>query len=281
MTSKLSRNDGRPSGTAGLSRRELIALGSACAFTPWLGRVAGAGELVAADVVANGAAPVTVGYLLGSDTLADLRAFPRLGSRPPSEGDGGVSEPWQVVPASTLDGADTNAIAATLTVLGLYPTDRQGRVDGLERAWLDILVPAADAAAVEPLRFHAWTYSAAQLSSGRTPIHFRVPVDPNLGLAMVLEAHWASRARRRVAASQVIGDPRPNAQAIANGPRVTLRSRPGADPAVPLQRGVYLLGIGAAPWNHRLALPAEPQPWRTDLVSVVIAVEPVGTGSAD
>ena len=49
---------------------------------------------------------------------------------------------------------------------------------------------------------------------------------------------------------------------------------------VRLQRGVYLLGFGSTQWTRRLALPAEPQPWRTDLTSLVIAIEPVETAGA-
>jgi hypothetical protein len=261
-----------PASPAGLHRREFIALGTACAVAPLLDRLAGAAPLALEAAAAPGRAePISVGYLLGSDSLASLNRLPW------HDGAGAAAAfppPYEVVPAASLSPVE-NAIGSTarVRVLGLYPGLPAAGPGAPQAIRLDVLVPSPDPAVAGPLPFFAWSYRAAPQATVSSPSSFPVFV-ANRGLQLALSFDTAGGATRRR-----LSGARSAPQSVGTTRREVVLGGDAASGGR-LQRGIYLLALAPAVWERTVVLPPSPQLWASELLSVALAVDPVADTAA-
>ena len=270
-------------GAGGFSRRRFVQLASLAAAAGLVPKLA------LAQAAAASGAPLSVGYVLGSEDLADpLRpdwwAPWRTASTLRAAGESGLAAsqvPLQVVPADEIPGDPRLAVVPVrMAVLGLYP-----EVDDVPGATFDMVLTVhfhTGDPFLPVVPFHAWGWRDDPAASSGSPTRFTVPVERDTGLRMTLDV-------RQVEALQV-----GRARSAGGGVRAGAASRSGAassaarsawtqetvlsvgvEPGVPtLQRGVYLLGLEPNLWARPADLPAGAFPDELP-PSLVVAIEAV------
>lgn len=266
---------GRPRRAAGwrLRRREFLLLGSAFAASPWLDRVAAAAQVETDGNASPVLEPASVGYLLGSDGYSSVTRLPwELGT--PTVVDGVTGQdvkalPMTVVPAASLDsGEPTLAAGVRMSVRGLYPGVDALEQGGPEVARLDVLYPRTEDGASNQPRFFAWTLRRSPAVNASPPVTFTVPIDPAVGLTIVVELAPEAAPPRAVSGIRrrlVRGEPQVVARSVALSP--------GAEPgAAKLRRGIYLVSLAAGTWERTVVLPP-PGAFAPDLLSIAFSID--------
>ena len=279
-----------PTTRAGVcSRRRFLQLASLTAAAGALPQLAFAGEEDAAAGEAAASTPLSVGYVVGSEDLADVARpdwWPAWRSASAVRAAGSsaaaaTADPLEVMPAAELPGDPFLAVVPVrVAVLGLYP-----EFDDVPDATFDLVLTArfvtGDPFAPE-LPFYAWGWRDDPAPSSGSPIRFTVPVERESGLRLALDARQVKRQAARFAVPGDgglrvrAGSARATGAASA-GRRSAWRQEAalsvGIEAAAPkLQRGVYLLGLEPRLWDRRGELPAGALP--SELApSLVIGVE--------
>jgi hypothetical protein len=280
----MSAGDDEPRGPGGLRRREFLALGSLAAAVPVLplferaagamtldptGGPSGPGTAAAPRAVQAPAPalPLSLGYLVESDLLQNLRKLPRdLRVLTITRRGNTFSAERSMVPAHSLPDGDPSLVggAVRMTVHDLYPSTLP---DGpAAERWpvavdLDVLVPLLDPPPGSTARFAAWSYRRLPAEDRSARVSFVLWPDwySDLGLVM------------RVVPAGAGGQPQPQAQLFEA--RFTLAAAKGRPR---LRKGVYLLGLAAGAWEERIDLPDDPAQVPPELASVLVTIEPVG-----
>lgn len=269
-----------------LSRRRFLKLASAAVALPWLPLGAGAQGRLGAAVGAAQASPLSVGYVLGSEDLADVARpewWPALRRAAPEarafSTTGEELGPLDVVPATSLLGDPRLAVVPVrFAVLGLYP-----EVDDVTGSTFDVVLTVhfvTGDPALPEVPFHAWGWRDDPAPTTGSPLRFTVPVERDSGLRLELDVR---EVRRQPSLGVAIGGASPveGASRVAGAviSRQSWRQETiltvGLESYLPkLQRGVYLLGLEPRLWEQGGelvpgALPSELAP------SLVVSVEPL------
>lgn len=238
-----------------LDRRRFVALSALAAGAACFPRLA-AGEEAIGKVQ-----PLSVGYVIGSEDLVDLKRLPRALRRPGLEADAGSS--LEIVPATSLVVGDGDLYGRPLRiqVRGLYPpaaiAPKQRPALPLA-VDLDVVFPSYDPIERAANRFFAWSFRRQGGWDPSPPIRFAFEHDATSPLKFGLAVRDAAGAATRFATTFTID----------------------ADPGQPrLRRGLYLLGLASGTWQSGASLATLATP-RTALryASVLVAVE---AGAAD
>ncbi len=249
----------RPEPKGGLRRRDVFALFSTLALTPWFSDLAFAQSLLTDAAVAR---PLPAGFLDGSREVPDLRDLASW-LRQPVLAQGARWEDGsslRIMPAAELFQGDTELIGRPLRLRidGLYPPAAL-----VQKRWkelplsidLDLLFPSPDPAfSKEPLRFQAWSFRRKAGWNPSPPIRFNFPLD------------W-----------QVLPVIEMRIVPAGGAAPVTLRTGFTFDdePGVPrLQRGVYLLGTQPNAWRSPVDIATLARRAPAELVSVLMSIEP-------
>ena len=192
--------------------------------------------------------PLTVGFVASSEEWPELRKLP------PTFLAEAVPDAWrqhrfEVVPAPELGLGDQELAGESvrLTVHGLYPPADPEASEGIEGAWLEVLVPDPDPTALAPLVFTPWGLTCHPGVSHGARNSFVVPVSPQGGLELAL--------------------------VVQGAPRSTTLIRRFAAPYLPkLQRGIYLLALRPQAWLQSRRLPLPGEILRPGLRSLVVTV---------
>ncbi|MDP9120713.1 MAG: hypothetical protein M3O15_04990 [Acidobacteriota bacterium] len=266
----MNQPDSRTAGAASLRRRDFLALSSMLTlsglapFASLLESPAAAAPAPAAGAAkAPQKSPLSVGYLAGSEQLADLRRLPRdLRVLTVTRRGQTLTSERRVVPAHSLPSGDPGLVGGPvrMTIHDLYP----GLLPqtAAARRWpvaidLDVLVPLLDPPKGSTARFLAWSYR-------------RLPAeDRSAGLSFVFWPDWYSDLSvilRVVPAGSA-------AQPLLLTGRFTL----GSDPGRPrLLKGAYLLGLNPSTWEETGDLPDDPASLPPEVLSVLVTFEPEG-----
>ncbi len=242
-----------------LRRRDFLALGSAALLSPWLASAAWAEELLGAEV---GVLPATLGYLEGSDLLANLRRLPRAVRNPAAavrvlEALGAAPE---IVPAHRLPLGDTGLVGRPLrlTIHGLYPgaaIRSPARRRQLPLAVdLDVVFPPPDPVFPKPAPFYAWSFRRRPGWNPSPPISFVFPLDWYVYPELLLRVTPAARG----------------AAPVTLRTRFTLDDESGLPR---LRRGVYLIGLAPEAWRSGLALDELAGTAPADRVSILLSID--------
>jgi hypothetical protein len=242
-------------GVAGVSRRRFLALSA----------VGAAGVALLGPERAAAAADhfdlLSVGYVDSSDGLTSLRHAPwplaEASVRPGTARSAFAEEkvrPINVLPAESLLMGDPELSLGTvrMRVHGLHPALDASTAPLFGAAFLTVLFPPDDPQLGDYLPATPWGVRGGLQATGGLPVEFPVPLRVDGGLELVLDVIGLGGRAKRYATAFTI-DP------VSGQPK--------------LQRGIYLLGLGAENWGRprRLARPvATPQ----DL-AVVVSFEPV------
>ena len=274
----------------GWSRRRFLQLASLSAAAGVWPRLAFAQEGAAAG------APLSVGYVLGSEEAADVlrpawwSPF-RTASLVRAAGESAFAAaqaPLEVVPADQLLGDPRLAVVPVrVAVLGLYP-----EVDDVPGFTFDMVLTVhffTGDPFLPVVPFHAWGWRDDPAVTAGAPIRFTVPVERDTGLRFSLDVRQVERGRRvqtggtavrRPGGSQgggAVGGAGGGLKASPGGTRTAWSQAAvlsvGVEPGVAkLQRGTYLLGLEPRMWEQGGELPAGAFP--DDLPpSLVVAVE--------
>jgi len=266
-----------------LRRRDFLALGSAAALTPmvapWFARPAGATTLAGpltgpadAEAAAEGRRgvppaaqprPLSVGYLEGSELLANLRKLqPDLQVLTVERRGSTFTAGRHILPSHSYPAGDPSLVggAVRMTVHDLYP---RRLPDGAAAArWpvaidLDVMVPLLDPPAGSTALFHAWSYR-------------RLPAeDRSARVSFVLWPDWYSD----LGLAMRVVPPGAGSEPLLLQTRFTL----GNDQGRPrLLKGIYLLGIEPGAWEDDAELPDDPAQVPTEQLSVLVTIEPEG-----
>jgi hypothetical protein len=185
-------------------------------------------------------APLSVGYVDGSDVYPDLSGVPWLS---PS-----VLELGRSVPASGAPVGDDRFVGqlARLTVHGPYPFDLPaGEVD-LDAAFL----------AIDPTKppvYYSWTARSTGAAARSNPVSFGVGVvsaDPCLSLSVRLIP--------------------PDGSATTQTATLGVGRGKGL---MKLRRGAYLLALGTGTWDSPTTLPELGDPSWAGLTSIIVTIE--------
>lgn len=265
-------DDAKRKNEPGLSvnRRQLVVGGAALATLPLLVRAAAAHAAVAdaallaatapgraADAraaAATATSPLSIGFLDGSDQLADLRVV-RADLRITGDVVGaGLGAGYGVVPATDLVTGEP-AFAeqpVRIAILGLYP--REPRGGGPLSIDFDVEHTADDLPPGKTVRYFAWSYRRKPRNVS-APVRFTVTPTWQGSLAFDLSIVGPQGGAPQLQRSQfTLADD-------AGRPR--------------LQRGIYLVALNGRPWDGSTALPATPAGATLSLLSLVVAVDPV------
>lgn len=185
-------------------------------------------------------APLSVGFVDGSDVYPDLSGVPW---ESPS-----VLEIGRSVPASAAPVGDDRFIGqlARLTVHGSHPFDLPGGEVDLDAAFLAI-------DPTNPPVYYSWTARSSGPAARANPVSFGVGVvsaDPCLTLSLRLVA--------------------PDGSATTQTATLGVGRGKGL---VKLRRGAYLLALGAGSWDSPTTLPALGDPGWAALTSIIVTIE--------
>jgi hypothetical protein len=244
-----------------------------------------AAEVAASTSDQTAAEPLSVGYVAGSNRLADLRRLPWQAGLP--GGDGGVrgvdgvgarvgrASPVEVVPAAGLGIGDQTLAGESVRVriCGLYPGVPGAKTATVDAATLWVLFPSPDPALPEPLPFLAWSFDRRPENLA-APVGFTLPLELDGGLELslsVVGGGIGTRVGGRLA--QALGGAG-GAPTVAR--QLATRFTVDWERGLPrLLRGIYLLGLAPGTWDQPVDLPAAGEPSRPDLLSLVLTVEPI------
>jgi len=235
-----------------LSRRAFVSLSSiglAAVVLPDLAWAQGLSGLVEVRAL-------SVGYVLGSEDLRNLKRPPRALRRPGLEADAETA--LQIVPATSLSTGDGELYgrALKIAIRGLYPP---GAFEAKRREFLplaadlEVIFPSFDPIDATPNRFQAWSFRRAGGWNPSPPIRFSFEHAAESPLELALRVRDASGAvssfTTRFTIDWESGMPR-------------------------LRRGLYLLGLSAGTWESdaRLASLADPRS-AIRYASILMAVE--------
>lgn len=212
----------------------------------------------------RGDVPLSLGYLAGSDELADLRrAVWRRKSPQPGQPAPAVPMP-EVVPATSLLLGDQQLAGESVRVriAGMYPRPPRMRDGLLSSADLTVDFTGLDPVAPEPRPFYAWSMNLGPAGHNAVspPLRFTVPLGVDGGLRMFL----------RVTPARGLGLKADGGYTAAT--EFTVDAQPGLPR---LQRGHYLLGVLPGVWDRPRRLPAIDAKEAIELTSLVISVEPI------
>lgn len=244
-----------------LDRRTFFGLavtGVAAAAWPSLAFGQTFGQALKGDV------PLSLGYLTGSDELADLRrAVWRRKAPQPGQASPSLPMP-QVVPATSMVLGDQQLAGESVRVriAGMYPRVPRRRDGLVSRADLTVDFTGLDPAFPEPRPFYAWGMNLGP--AGRTtvspPLRFEMPLGLDGGLRMFFQVTPATTLGLK----------------ISNGYTAATQFTVDAEPGMPrLQRGHYLIGLLPGVWDRARRLPAIDAPEAVELTSLVVSVEPI------
>lgn len=256
-----------------LRRREFLLLGSAFAAMPWLDRVAAAAQVEPGGNASPVLEPASVGYVLGSDGFSSVARLPwETGSPTVRDGVTGkdvTTLPMTVVPAASLDAGEPALSAGVrMSVRGLYPGVDALEQGGAELARLDVLYPRTEDGTSDRPRYFAWTLRRSPAVSASPPVTFMVPIDPAVGLTMVVELAASVAQSRTVPGVRrrlLRGEP----QSIVRSAALSLGAEQGA---AKLRRGIYLVGLAAGTWDRTVVLPPAGA-FAPDLLSIAFSID--------
>lgn len=213
----------------------------------------------------SGDIAMSLGYLSGSDELANLRQAVWRRKTATAGQEGSLLPAPEVVPATSLLLGDQQLAGETLRVriAGLYPRVPRLRDGLVSRADLTVDFTGLDEVSSEPRPFYAWSLLLGR--AGRTvvspPIRFTVPLGYDSGLRMSLQ----------ITPMAGLG--------IKSSYTAATEFTVDAQPGLPrLQRGHYLLGLLPGVWDRPRRLPAIDTKEALELTSLVVSVEPVPKG---
>ena len=263
-----------------LRRRDFLALGSAAALTPmvapWFARPAGATTLAGPSTGAEAAAegrrgappeaqprPLSIGYLEGSELLANLRKLqPDLQVLTVERRGSTFTAGRHIQPSHRYPAGDPSLVggAVRMTVHDLYP--RRLPDGAAAEQWpvaidLDVMVPLLDPPAGSTALFHAWAYRRLPAEDRSARVSFVLWPDwySDLGIAMRVVPPGAGSEPRLLQTRFTLGND---------------QGRPR------LLKGIYLLGIEPGAWEDDVELPDDPAQVPTEQLSVLVTIEPEG-----
>lgn len=230
------------------SRREFLAYSSVGVLAASLPRLALSQE--------RKAAPLSVGYIDGSEDLRSLKRLPRSVRRPGLEAD--AQSGLRVVPADSLWAGDGDLYGRPLRIAirGLYPPVA---IEGAQRellpliANLDVIFPSFDPIEKRPNRFAAWSFRRSGGWNPSPPLRFG------------FEHAEESPLEVAIAVQDAVGG-------VANlATRFTIDSEPGMPR---LRRGLYLLGLSPGTWTSGVNLASIAKPRAAvRYASILMAIE--------
>ena len=257
-------------------RREFLTLTSTGLAAFAVGGLGAAAQAPASAGKQATVEPLSVGYVDGSDRLADLRQLPWLAGVAGGDGVAGNGDRFgiEVVPAAGLGIGDQTLAGESVRVriCGLYPGVPGGKSATVDAVTLWVLFPSPDPALPEPLPFLAWSFDRRP-ENVAAPLGFTLPLELDGGLELSLTvAVGETPIGRRL--GQTLGGRGGPPPAVAH--QLVTRFTVDWEPGLPrLQRGIFLLGLAPGTWDQPVALPAPGEPLRPELLSLVVAVEPI------
>lgn len=230
------------------SRREFLTLSSVGILGASLPSFAWAQE--------GKSAPLSVGYIDGSETLRSLKRLPRAVRRPGLEADAETG--LRVVPADSVWAGDGDLYGRPLRIAirGLYPPVA---IEGAQRALLplianlDVVFPSFDPIDERPNRFAAWSLRRRGGWNPSPPVRFEFEHAEESPLEVALAVQDAtgsvSSFTTRFTIDRESGMPR-------------------------LRRGLYLLGLSPGTWASGVNLASIGTPRAAvRYASILMAVE--------
>jgi len=253
-----------------IRRRDLLAWGGAAAMLPSLEGIARAQEAIA-EAAAAGPQPMSVGYIVGSETWAPLRNVTAgFLNRGVKSDDAAAPQPAEIVPATSLVAGSQELAGQSVKVRvhGLYPVPNP---QDAETVYLTALFSGVEAGLPGSVPFLAFGYKSKPAPDVPAPIAFTYPLGAMGTLDFQLDVKPArgSRVSRRALAKPV-----------AVGGRFTTTFTVDWFAGKPkLQRGVYLLGLAGKTWTSARTLPIVKagQQRPLELLSLVVSFEPIAT----
>lgn len=264
--------DGVPHST----RRDFVALVSIGALGSVAAAAAGqsfSSKALAPGLTLGGGEPaeLSVGLVEGSESFASFGVLPWEARR---SGDDAVLEgpragAPRVIPAAEVSTGDQSLVHThiALRVHGVYPDVEAWWRLGIEKVELQVLYRSHDPLVPGPFPFFAWSYDGRPVPMPAQRVRFVAPIDENGSLDLVL------RVRR------VITHQKASGSVYATG--VVARQHSASftvdwqEGRPKLQRGVYLLGLGASTWSRAATLPGPGERVPAELASLVMSVEPL------
>jgi hypothetical protein len=246
---------------AGIDRRSFLALGGAATAAGLVG-VGSLASPAGAAAIPRAERALSVGFLEGSETW-NLRQLPWEQPALPAGWTG------KVLPARSLPLGDQSLAGEVVTVrvFGLYPTPTLLGAEQVAGASLLLRFTADDE--VTTVDQIAWGVRRTPFSAGnRVSQMIRLGVHGELTLAV--EVTTIAEARRAGAAQRLL---RTQVEPERNVYRTTFTVDWGEAPK--LQRGLYFLGLAAGTFEREVAIPAKPRAQRTDLRSILVAIDTV------
>ncbi|HRC84220.1 MAG TPA: hypothetical protein PK413_01270 [Thermoanaerobaculia bacterium] len=233
-----------------LSRREVLALGSAAAVGGLLAEAPAWASEVGPQVqriVQAPAAPLSVGFLEGSEGRPRFLPWKHKG--------GG-----RVVPAAEMPIGDQGLAGETvlMTVHGLYPRLPPNRFRSFQSLDLVVWVESQDPALPGLVPFIAWGGRRKPQRNLGQRLRFPVGLPADGGLELTVEVRWES------------DQPGGALVEVPYGTRFTVDWTPGSPR---LQQGVYLLGVGEGVWTKASRLPRAGEALRDELCSLAVSFE--------
>lgn len=269
MSDETARSAGRTN--RGMRRRDFLALGTATVAAAGLPRAAAAFSASASPLGLDlkQAAPLSVGYIVGSDAWSDLPDLPWQ--------IGGVSSfaPYEieVVPAERLVvGSELAGRQIELSVHGLVPGLPSPGTSAWKSAYLFASLPAPPDLPFgpDPVPFIAW--SARADGDPRQAAKVRPVLETGLDGSLYLGLEIRSPGTKSGAA-------RPGGSDLRAEPGIVLRSANFTVDAIAgrpkLQAGVYLLAFAAGLWRRPWSGDVSDLASQPGLESVAIGVLPL------
>lgn len=238
--------------SAGLDRRQFLALSTATALGTYLSLPASASNILGVRTALD--LPLSVGFLAGSESLESFDWLPWQGRDPENPPE------LRVVPAESLDIGDQMLAGESvlMTVHGLYPRVPPRRLAGFREANLLVMFPPEIPGLKADLPFVAWglrRLPSKSRSNGR--IRFPVPLREDGGLTLALEITEERGAMVEVRR------------------QFTDFTVDWYDGRPKLSRGLYMLGLNLNTWQRDTVLPDPKDRVRDELCSLVVSFEAI------